>query len=70
MWPDNIAALTLFQFMRTQWRSDMNGPHGLDYNVLHNKMTRMGLSPEEFDQLEDDVRVMEVAALNCIHAKP
>ena len=70
MWPDNLPALNLFQFMRTQWRVGMNGPSGLDYNVLHNKMGRMGLSPEEYDQLESDIQVMEVAALNCMHAKP
>ncbi|WP_229505000.1 DUF1799 domain-containing protein [Massilia mucilaginosa] len=68
-WPDNLMAFSLFQFMRTQWRIGMAGPTGLDYGVLFRKMDRMGLSPDEYDQLECDIQVMEVAALNCIFAK-
>lgn len=68
-WPDNLAALYLFQYMRTQWRTGMGGPTGLDYGVLFRKMDRMGLSPDEYEQLECDIQVMEVAALNCIFAK-
>jgi hypothetical protein len=50
--------------MRTQWRT---GPTGLDYNVLYRRMDRMDLSPDEYDQLEDDVQVMEMEALATIH---
>lgn len=67
-WPDNISALLLFQYMRTQWRTGARGPSGLDYMVMHHRMARMGLPPDEYDQLEADIQIMEVAALNCIYA--
>lgn len=65
IWPDTSQAFDLFVFMQTQWRRD-NGPCGLDYNVLFRKMDRMNLSPVEYDELEADIRVMEVAALDAI----
>ncbi|NHZ93548.1 hypothetical protein F2P45_31780 [Massilia sp. CCM 8733] len=68
-WPDNLVPLLLFQFLRTQWRSGAGGPSGLDYTVMHRKMDRMGLDPDEYDQLEHDIQIMEIAALNCIYAK-
>lgn len=52
--------------MSTQWRRD-NGPCGLDYTVLHHRMDRLGLSAEEYDELESDIQVMEGAALAQIH---
>lgn len=66
--PDNVAALNLFNYMRTQWRTGANGPSGLDYGVMHQRMDRMGLSPEAYDRLEADIVSMETAALRCIHA--
>ncbi|MCY0913255.1 DUF1799 domain-containing protein [Massilia antarctica] len=68
-WPDNLAALLLFQYLRTQWRTGAGGPSGLDYTVMHRKMDRMGLAPDDYDQLEHDIQTMEVAALNCIYAE-
>lgn len=41
----------------------MSGPTGLDYNVLYHKMDRLGLTPEEYDALEQDIAVMEAEAL-------
>lgn len=55
--------------MRTQWRVGMNGPTGLDYNVLYRKMDRMELTPEHYDGLEADIQFMELAALEEIHRK-
>ena len=68
-WPDNVVPLMLFQYLRTQWRAGAGGPSGLDYSVMHRKMDRMGLDPDEYDQLEHDIQIMEIAALNCIYAK-
>jgi hypothetical protein len=65
VWPDSREAFALFEFMSTQWRRD-NGPCGLDYNVLFRKMDRMGLAPDQYDDLEADIRVMEGAALQAI----
>lgn len=67
--PDNVQALQLFQYMRTQWRMGPSGPSGLDYGVMHQRMSRLGLGPEAFDKLEADIQVMEQAALACIYSK-
>ena len=45
----------------------MNGPSGLDYNVLFKKLDRMGLSESDYAALEDDIRVMEFEALSVMH---
>lgn len=67
VWPDVWPVLELFGSLRTQWRMGPAGPYGLDYNVLYRRMDRMGLSPVEYDRMEDDVRVMEGAALDEMH---
>ena len=69
IWPEHLRAFELFNFMATQWRTDMSGPTGLDYGVMFQKMSRMKLPEEEHDQLEADMQVMERAALASIHAK-
>jgi hypothetical protein len=66
---DNVAALEVFKYLRTQWLMGPCGPSGLPYALMHTKMDRMGLSGAEYDQLEDDLRVMELAALGCIYRK-
>ena len=45
----------------------MNGPSGLDYNVLFKKLDRMGLSESDYAGLEDDIRVREFEALSVMH---
>lgn len=69
IWPDNLAAYQIFSFMGTQWRIGMGGATGLDYSVMYRKMDRLGLSPDDYDDLEADLRIMEVAALDCMHQK-
>lgn len=68
IWPDNLRAVNLFAQIGTQWRTGMGGPTGLDYNVLYRRMDRMGLAPDEYDELEADIQAMEGTALNCMHA--
>lgn len=63
IWPENLRAFDLFVALGTQWRVGMSGPTGLDYNVLYRKMDRLGLTPEEYDALEQDIAVMEAEAL-------
>lgn len=53
--------------MQTQWRIGMNGRSGLDYNVLFHKMDRMNLPADKYEQLENDIRIMEFEALEEIH---
>jgi hypothetical protein len=61
--PDNETPFNLFVWMSTQWRGGMNGYTGMDYNVLFHKMDRMKLSEDEYLQLENDMQIMENAAL-------
>ncbi|MEN7429156.1 DUF1799 domain-containing protein [Chromobacterium sp. TRC.1.1.SA] len=63
VWPDNWQAVQLLNRMSTQWRVGFGGAMGLDYNVLYRMMDRLGLVPEEFDQLEADIQVMEMTVL-------
>ena len=63
VWPENWDAWTLFRRMRTQWRTGPNGAVGLDHNILFKRLDRMGLSDDEYDQLDDDICLMELAAL-------
>jgi hypothetical protein len=63
VWPENAHAYALFSQLQTQWRIGMAGPTGLDYGVLFHKLDRLGLEPDEYEQLEDDVRTLEHAAL-------
>jgi hypothetical protein len=67
VWPCCVRAVELFAHMRTQWRVGMGGATGLDYGVMYRRMDRMGLDPDEYDALEDDMRVMEAAALGAMH---
>lgn len=69
IWPEHARAVALFQAMSTQWRVGMSGCTGLDKGVLYRRMDRMSLSPEEYDQLEQDIDVLERGALTEIHKK-
>ena len=69
IWPDNLLAVNTFIAISTQWRVGMNGPTGLDYNVLYKKLDRMNLDHAQYDDMEEDIRAMEDAALGQIHAK-
>lgn len=63
LWPENQSAISLFSSVSTQWRVGAMGPTGLDYNVLFICMGRMRLSDAEYDQLFEDMRVVEAEAL-------
>lgn len=69
VWPDNVRAFNVFQALRTQWQVGMSGPTGLNFLVAYNRMDRMGLSPEEYNQLDEDLQVMEATALQVIHER-
>lgn len=47
----------------------MSGPTGLDYGVLFHRMDRLALPADEYEQLFDDIRVIESEALTLIHKK-
>lgn len=68
IWPEVWPAFCLFEFLQTQWNTGgMGGATGLKYEVMWRKMDRMSLEPDEYDQLEEDIRVMEFEALRVIN---
>lgn len=69
IWPENQQAINLFTSISTQWRVGAGGPTGLDYNVLFTRMARMGLSDERYEQLFEDIRVIESEALRILNKK-
>jgi len=69
VWPDCWPAFELMSYVRTQWRTSMSGPSGLDYGVVLQLMEKRGLTVDEQLSLLDDIRVMELAALDEMHKK-
>lgn len=69
VWPENHREFFLFSFMQTQWRAGGMGLTGLDYGVLWKKMDRMDLRPEDYDELEASIQVMEYAALTAMSGR-
>ena len=67
IWPENEPAYFLFEALRRQWRIGTAGPTGLDHNVLLHRLDRMSLDPEDYDQLDADIRLMEEKALSVMH---
>lgn len=60
----------LFRLLGTQWRVGASGATGLDYNVLLRVMERRGLSNQQFDEMFEDIRLMESESLAAMHDKP
>lgn len=69
LWPENWPAIQLFLQFQTQWRTGMNGPTGLDYNVIFHELDRRGLESDAYDDLMGSVRVIEDVALRILHKK-
>ena len=65
--PDNEQAFLIFCSISTQWRTTGHGYTGLDYNVLFHKLDRLNLSDDEYQQLENDVGMLESAALKVLN---
>lgn len=61
-----MPAFIVFQSMSTQWRMGMNGPTGLDYNVLPELWRRMEIKKRERNQVFADLQEMERAALSVM----
>lgn len=69
IWPENEAAFMLFFALRSQWLVGMAGATGLNYVALFHKMDRMNLTAEQYDELEEQMRVLEFAALEEMNRK-
>jgi hypothetical protein len=66
-YPDCERAFDLFCYMGAQWQQSVNCVTGLNYLVLFHKMDRMKLAPDDYEMLENDIRIMESAALKMIN---
>lgn len=69
VWPENWPAFSLFTQLQTQWRAGASGVYGLDYNVLFARLDRMALSPQQYEEFEEDIRTMEFAALAAMNER-
>jgi hypothetical protein len=47
----------------------MGGPTGIDYNVVFHRLDRLNLTDAEYEQLFEDVRVIESEALAILNKK-
>lgn len=66
VWPENWPVISMFRKMATQWRIGMNGPTGLDYPTLLLLIDRQESSKEAADQMFEDIRECEAAALEAM----
>lgn len=70
VWPENWQTWRLFRDCATQWRVAPMGEYiGLDYPPLFRLMDEAGLSREDWRDTFDDIRILEGAALEAMHAK-
>jgi hypothetical protein len=68
VWPDNVTSVRVFISMQTQWHVSMNGRTGLIYAALPELWRRLKVPPADRDAIFHDLQVMEIAALNAMHA--
>jgi hypothetical protein len=59
--PENWEAVMMWMRVATQWRTSMNGPQGLDYNVLRWMFGLYNVTNER--EMLDDLRLMETTVL-------
>jgi hypothetical protein len=52
--------------MSTQWKPSFSGVIGLDYSVLFRLIDNLELSKSEWEQMFNDIRIMESVALETI----
>ncbi|MBN7139002.1 hypothetical protein A7A76_07825 [Lysobacter enzymogenes] len=67
LWPECALPIELFSRVSTQWRVGAGGPIGLDYNVVYRELDDMGLTGDSRREVMAAIRVIETAALDCIH---
>lgn len=67
IWAENERSVDVFISMGTQWRVGMAGATGLDYGPLPFVMRTQGIKRSDWTTILDDIRVMEMAALEEMH---
>lgn len=63
IWPDNWPAFRLFNALGTQWRAGACGATGLDYSVIREVASLIGIKKRQIPELFPDLQVMEAEAL-------
>jgi hypothetical protein len=69
VWPENWEVFNLFAKVGTQWRVGMAGATGLDYCALYPLLDKATKDEAEWQQLFDDIQVMESEALSIMASK-
>ena len=67
IWPEHELAFAVFRRLNTQWAAGPNGPIGLKYESVYPLIDRY--APAQFDDVFDDIQVMEAEALNVMREK-
>lgn len=63
VWPDNWPVFRLFNALSTQWRTGAGGATGLDYSVIREVASLIGINKRRILELFPDLQVMEAEAL-------
>lgn len=63
VWSCNLEPVNLFIQLGTQWLVGPGGAYGLNYSTLYQKLDRLGVTQKRAHELEEDIRVLEDAAL-------
>jgi len=66
VWPDNWPVFRLFNALATQWRTGAVGATGLDYSVIREVASLIGIKKRRVPELFPDLQVMEAEALLVI----
>lgn len=64
VWPENWPAVMAFGRLMTQWATGMAGPTGIVYASVPVVFDMLGLERAQWPTTFEDVRVMEIEALN------
>ena len=67
LWHDLWPAVHLFMRCLTQWRTSIDGVVGLDYGVMLQLASLLGVTVTE--QVLDDVQVMEAHAIHKVNRR-
>lgn len=69
LWPDNERAYQVWTRVCSQWLCGPAGFFALNLAVVHLELGRMRLSDDDYDALLEDVRHIEMAALETISGR-
>ena len=68
IWPENLTAYNAFVSLLSQWRVGMGGATGLDYTAVPVVLEMLATPRPEWPAVFGDIRLMEDAALEQMHA--